>query len=34
MANMGERRSAYSALVEKPKGRISSGMPVLTVRII
>jgi hypothetical protein len=30
---MGQRRSAYSALVEKPEGRIFSGTPGLTVRI-
>jgi hypothetical protein len=30
----GERRSAYTAMVEKPGGRISSGMAGLTGRII
>jgi hypothetical protein len=33
MAGLGERGSAYRALVEKLEG-ISSGMPGLTVRIV
>jgi hypothetical protein len=31
---MGERRSAYTALVEKPEVSLSSGIPGLTGRII
>jgi hypothetical protein len=34
MAHMGERRSTYMALVETPEGRILSGRPDLTGRII
>jgi len=33
MAHMGERRSAYTALVEKPEGRTSPGRLGLTGRI-
>jgi len=34
MAHMGERRSAYTALVEKSEGRTSPGRPSLIGRII
>jgi hypothetical protein len=34
MAQLEERRSAYTAMVEKPEGRISSGRPGLTERIM
>jgi hypothetical protein len=34
MEYMGDRGSAYTALVEKPEGRILSGMPCLTGKII
>jgi hypothetical protein len=34
LAHLGERRSAYTALVDKSEGRISFGRPGLTGRII